>query len=782
MASSNLQPPSSQVPSKRDKRRNLLSDRLTELSVSFERDRDIHFRNQLAALQQDLGAISRVDTSGRNRRLLDDSAEGIDHFVTRGSWVGDRAAMSNFRGSGGPGGAMGGVQPGAFYAGFVAEVNEKMEERDVALTLLHKQYHAKVAAIKTQHERSLHHAREEHINLAVTMKQRLINRLYNAKKKLSLDKEHLDISDSNALLLHPNQFSLGSAAAGVLGSPSRNDIDRGSDIFGGGTINGSNGGGRRKLRQRRNELDDLMMMGPGGIFDNFGRKDSDNGDAKSAAAQRRKARAARYNRRINAMVGEDEENTMEDIYGNVHTNGGTDGDGNNSGNNSAVGHQQLNILLPATQNQTKTQTVGNGHAAAVQQVQAQELLHKQVFSIEKLFTEKELQMAGNLAALATVKFFSKPKERGSRKSKKRNVGGEDGAEAGTNEESDAGVKTPREDAESKEDVDKATTMASFTTATGDDQAKTHGKDSASISSSPDLSTITPAALFSSVIASSANHIRSTNPSLLPTHATPLINPTALNSHPPPSITALNFMTPTSSGYGAQVWQSLGVQASYFSAGSGLIINNITTAKMMALSAPCPGAARNEEAMEDLEMIKSGRGLVEEEEEEEEEEGTGEDEVEEERSREPVQGRKGRKGREEKEREREREREQEKEKEKEGSPSPSPRGEGKKVVGLGLGLGLNIDEQDDEEPEAEDKEKEKEKDHFAPPPLAASELAHGVKRRSSSGPGGAEKRARKEKDGRRQKEREKGREKERERAREMMDDDVAGEEGDAEEES
>jgi len=74
--------------------------------------------------------------------MLDDSAEGIDNFVTGGAWVGDGAPMSNIRGSGGgPGGAMGGVQPGAFYAGFVAEVNEKMEERDVALTLLHVSLH-----------------------------------------------------------------------------------------------------------------------------------------------------------------------------------------------------------------------------------------------------------------------------------------------------------------------------------------------------------------------------------------------------------------------------------------------------------------------------------------------------------------------------------------------------------------------------------------------------------------------------------------------------------------
>lgn len=69
--------------------------------------------------------------------MLDDGAEGVDNFVTGGVWVGDGAILSNVRGSGGPGASMAGLRPGAFYAEFVAEVNEKMEERDVALTLLH---------------------------------------------------------------------------------------------------------------------------------------------------------------------------------------------------------------------------------------------------------------------------------------------------------------------------------------------------------------------------------------------------------------------------------------------------------------------------------------------------------------------------------------------------------------------------------------------------------------------------------------------------------------------
>lgn len=136
MASSHLATGSS-MPSKRDKRRNLLSDRLTELSASFDRNRDLHYRDRLAALQQELNAIARADTSGRDLRLLDDGADGIDNAVTVGVQSGDGVPVSNIRGSGGPSGALGGVQPGSFYAGFVAEVNEKMEERDVALALLH---------------------------------------------------------------------------------------------------------------------------------------------------------------------------------------------------------------------------------------------------------------------------------------------------------------------------------------------------------------------------------------------------------------------------------------------------------------------------------------------------------------------------------------------------------------------------------------------------------------------------------------------------------------------
>jgi len=122
-------------PSKRDKRRTALSDRLTELSTNFERDRDHHYLNQVHALRQDYAAIASADTSGRDLRMLDDSPEGIDYVVTGGMYLGGSSGEgSNIRsGAGG----VGDVQPGAYYANFVHDVNECMEERDVGLAVLH---------------------------------------------------------------------------------------------------------------------------------------------------------------------------------------------------------------------------------------------------------------------------------------------------------------------------------------------------------------------------------------------------------------------------------------------------------------------------------------------------------------------------------------------------------------------------------------------------------------------------------------------------------------------
>ena len=51
-------------------------------------------------------------------------------------------------------------------------------------------------------------AQEEHAILGRTIRERLIQSIVEKKKRLMREKEHLDVADSNALLLHPSQFSI----------------------------------------------------------------------------------------------------------------------------------------------------------------------------------------------------------------------------------------------------------------------------------------------------------------------------------------------------------------------------------------------------------------------------------------------------------------------------------------------------------------------------------------------------------------------------------------------
>jgi len=352
------------------------------------------------------------------------------------------------------------------------------------------------------------------------------------------------------------------------------------DIFG----NGGGMGSRRKLRQRKNEVDELMLS-TGGLFDVFtsGRAGEINGSGESKS-QRRKARAARHSRRTGG-AGEEEEEL--DIYGNgVATPNGNGGNGN-----AGVGAAQLASLLH------KQQQIGSGNV--------DDMLTKPVWGIEKLFTEKELQMAGNLAALATVRYFSARKE----KKVSRNKDGAGGGSGGDSEDETGGggggggtegTRTP------PGGEDSGLLGLGFT-------------DWANIPLAP-----SPAMAFGStftpVLSSGHHNTRSHRDSLSSSSGSrmPLNSAThnhLMNNQPPPTLQQLSFMTPSGNGYGSAAWQALGVPASHFSAGSGSVVN---TAKAVTLCAPTPQACKGEEAEGDLELIR--RGVVVEVEVEEVEEG------------------------------------------------------------------------------------------------------------------------------------------------------------------
>jgi hypothetical protein len=107
--------------------------------------------------------------------------------------------------------------------------------------LLRHQYHSQLA-------------KDEHKNLSESIRNRLIQQLSHKKNRLLKEKEQLDIGDSNALLLHPNQFNLANPASpgGAHKRATRNTGRRGGDQDDSGNIAGTD---RRKRKALAEDID-----------------------------------------------------------------------------------------------------------------------------------------------------------------------------------------------------------------------------------------------------------------------------------------------------------------------------------------------------------------------------------------------------------------------------------------------------------------------------------------------------------------------------------------------
>jgi hypothetical protein len=73
---------------------------------------------------------------------------------------------------------------------------------------------------------------DEHAKLRETIRERLVVTISSRKNRLMRDKEQLDIADTSALLLHPNQFSITNPASpgGVHGNRKTRHTRRGADF------------------------------------------------------------------------------------------------------------------------------------------------------------------------------------------------------------------------------------------------------------------------------------------------------------------------------------------------------------------------------------------------------------------------------------------------------------------------------------------------------------------------------------------------------------------------
>ncbi|TVY68711.1 hypothetical protein LSUE1_G007548, partial [Lachnellula suecica] len=193
-------PPQQQL-SKRDKKRTLLADRLAEITSQFSANRDVHYREQLQALQIDMNLIMEADAHAK----LPIPSDPLDT---------DELVLENIRKT-----MMKSIGPtappraGKVYMDFAREVNDAMEERDAALTTHDRDFKVKLSELKAEHAYRLKLAASEHKALSTTLRDRLINSVTNKKNRLSRDKETMEIGESNALLLHPSQFGIANPAS-----------------------------------------------------------------------------------------------------------------------------------------------------------------------------------------------------------------------------------------------------------------------------------------------------------------------------------------------------------------------------------------------------------------------------------------------------------------------------------------------------------------------------------------------------------------------------------------
>ncbi|KAI5462241.1 Sds3-like-domain-containing protein [Mariannaea sp. PMI_226] len=186
------QPPSQ---SKRDRKRQALMDRLATMSDKFQRERDMTYRDQLQKIQLDTNLVQRFDPY--DPQVLEVIADlQKEHSQTQGPSVNVEDARSLLD--------MAGIR----FSDFIDDVEDIVEIRDFQLVQSKNDYDRRLQEYKNTHAYKVETARREHRALTSTLRDRLINTLTQKKNRLNREKEVLEINDSNALLLNPNQFSL----------------------------------------------------------------------------------------------------------------------------------------------------------------------------------------------------------------------------------------------------------------------------------------------------------------------------------------------------------------------------------------------------------------------------------------------------------------------------------------------------------------------------------------------------------------------------------------------
>jgi len=117
------------------------------------------------------------------------------------------------------------------------------------------QYQDGLDELRRTNQYKIQLAQEEHQLLSKIVRERLVQTVTQKRARLLRDKEQLDIADSNALLLHPNQFSVGNPASP--GGPTSNRKTRHSRLRPGEANEETNGTAGDNKRKRKAQVEDV---------------------------------------------------------------------------------------------------------------------------------------------------------------------------------------------------------------------------------------------------------------------------------------------------------------------------------------------------------------------------------------------------------------------------------------------------------------------------------------------------------------------------------------------
>lgn len=153
--------------SKREKKRQNMSNRLFRISDMFEAERDVHYRNMLHNLQSTLYSLH----VGENMEYLEELAD--------------------------------------------------MEEtRDEGLVTLYLWRKYQIERVDLEFQKDIELANQEHADMTAFVKDKLMQKLEGQRKKLSEDKALLDVANDHSFFLSSMSPGGWSGSGGVPGSPS----------------------------------------------------------------------------------------------------------------------------------------------------------------------------------------------------------------------------------------------------------------------------------------------------------------------------------------------------------------------------------------------------------------------------------------------------------------------------------------------------------------------------------------------------------------------------------